>query len=145
MRKLITGVDDSGRSCIVEESDLVLGPAGPPGILSVLLATTSSSPPPPRPLGRSNTNDLGVRPGLVGWFLVEYEPNLDYPSHNTDTVDFDTVLEGSVLIGLDDGDHVLETGDFVVVNGVDHSWKAGPDGCKLSVLSLGTHPPAGGE
>lgn len=140
MRKLVAGVDGAGRSCLVKEERVELGPAGD-GILSALLAATSSAPPPPRPAGRAGTNDLGVRPGLVGWFVVEYEPNLRFPMHNTDTVDFDMVLAGSVAVGLDDGEHLLVPGDVLVVHGVDHSWAAGPEGCRLSVLSLGTPPP----
>jgi quercetin dioxygenase-like cupin family protein len=72
--------------------------------------------------------------------LVDYAPDIEFPVHNTDTIDFDTVIEGSVSIVLDDGEHELEPGDVLVVNGVDHGWKAGPEGCRLSVLMLGTPP-----
>jgi quercetin dioxygenase-like cupin family protein len=62
--------------------------------------------------------------------------------HYTDTIDVDTVLEGSVSIILDDGPHWLEVGDTVVVNGVDHAWEAGPSGATVSVVLLGTPSPA---
>jgi quercetin dioxygenase-like cupin family protein len=140
VRKLITGVDASGHSCIVEEVPLTFAAAGAAGVSSAMLAATSSAPPPSRPPGRANTNDLQVAPGRVSWVVVEYEPNLNIPMHNTDTIDFDIVMEGSVEIGLDDGLHLLEPGDLVVVNGVDHSWTAGPDGCRISVMLIGTPP-----
>jgi quercetin dioxygenase-like cupin family protein len=141
MRKLITGIDSSGHSCVVEETVLTLEPAGAAGVSSAFLAATSSVPPPSRPSGRASTNDLGVAPGRVSWVVVEYEPNLHFPAHNTDTIDYDIVLEGRVEVGLDDGLHLLEPGDLIVMNGVDHSWTAGPDGCKISVTMIGTPPP----
>jgi quercetin dioxygenase-like cupin family protein len=79
---------------------------------------------------------------LARWFVVEYQPNIELPVHHTDTLDFDVVLAGSVELTLDDGPHSLEAGDCVVVTGVDHGWRAGPEGCRLSVLALGTAPPA---
>jgi len=39
---------------------------------------------------------------------------------------------------LDDGAHRLEPGDTVVVAGVDHAWRAGPDGCTMVNTMIGT-------
>jgi quercetin dioxygenase-like cupin family protein len=61
--------------------------------------------------------------------------------HHTDTVDFDTVLSGSVELTLGDGMHQLAAGDSVVMTGVDHAWRAGPEGCRLNVMSIGVLPP----
>jgi quercetin dioxygenase-like cupin family protein len=82
-----------------------------------------------------------LAPGEARWLLVEWDAGVEAFTHHTDSIDFDVVLEGSVEIGLDDGPHLLEAGDVVVVNGVDHSWRAGPAGCRLSVVSIGTPPP----
>jgi hypothetical protein len=143
VRKLITGVDSAGRSCIVEEAELTLK-ADPsnPGFPFALVAATTSSPPPSRPQGHGHTGDLGVGVGLVTWTIVDYAADVEFPVHHTDTVDFDMVIEGTLVLILNDGEHPLESGDVLVVNGVDHAWKAGPAGCRLSVLSLGTPPPA---
>jgi hypothetical protein len=35
----------------------------------------------------------------------------------------------------------LEPGDFVVMPGVDHAYAAGPEGCRLLVVEIGTPPP----
>jgi quercetin dioxygenase-like cupin family protein len=141
MRKLITGVDADGRSCIVETISLEPqgSPAGP-ARLDTIAATTPV--PPPRPVGAAPTVDLGLEPGATHWLIVEYAPGATGTMHHTDSIDYDIVLEGSVELELDDGSHSLEVGDLVVVNGVDHSWTAGPAGCTLSVVNLGTTPPA---
>ena len=57
-------------------------------------------------------------PGLAG----HMEP--DAPGmHTTDTVDFEVVLSGEVVLELDDGAEVtLKAGDTVVQNGTRHAW-----------------------
>jgi hypothetical protein len=114
-------------------------PASPVDVVTLWRAR--SSPLPPRPPGRADTRDLGVRPGGVRWVVSRWAPGSDAAvMHHTDTIDLDVVLAGSINLLLDDGPHQLDTGDCAVITGVDHGWRAGPDGCTLSVLLLGTPP-----
>lgn len=87
--------------------------------------------------------DLVVPPGALRWTLVEYAPGAEFPMHHTNTVDFDAVVSGSVDLILDDGAHPLAAGDSAVVTGVDHAWRAGPDGCRLSIMTIGASSPDG--
>jgi quercetin dioxygenase-like cupin family protein len=103
---------------------------------------TLGSPAPPRPPAHTNFMDLGVPVGVARWIVVQWPPGLTGGMHYTDTVDFDTVLGGSIDLVLDDGHHRLEAGDCAVVTGVDHAWEAGPDGCTTVVLLVGTPAPA---
>jgi len=135
---MVTGTGADGRSCVVGEVEIDRG-VGPVAVQS--LYKTESSPP-PRPSGRADTRDLGVAPGATEWLVVDWAPNTQAPMHHTDTLDFDFVIEGSIEVILDDGAHLLEVGDCVVVTGVDHAWRAGPAGCRLSVALVGTPPPA---
>lgn len=84
---------------------------------------------------------MGVAAGAINWMMIEYGPGVPFSMHHTDTVDFDIVLSGSVELVLDDGVHPLAAGDSVVVTGVDHAWRTGPDGCRLSVVAIGALPP----
>ena len=68
-------------------------------------------------------------------------PGVATHTHHTDSMDFDVVLEGSVLLVLDDGPHRLEAGDGVVLTGVDHHWRAEEEGCRMSVVVIATPPP----
>ncbi len=52
-------------------------------------------------------------------------------------MDLHTVVQGSITLMLGDGEQVLEPGDCAVVAGVDHAWRAGPDGCVESVVMVG--------
>ena len=58
-------------------------------------------------------------PGLVG-YMDPTDPGM----HATDTIDFEVVLEGTVVLELDDGaEMTLHAGDTVVQNGTRHRWK----------------------
>ena len=62
--------------------------------------------------------------------------------HHTDTLNLVFVEQGSIDLLLQDGAHELEPGDYVVMPGIDHAYRAGPEGCRLVAISIGTPPPA---
>ena len=141
MRVLITGVDADGKSCVVSEQ-VGLDPVPDGAFHFGVVHRTPSGPPPAGPAARTERMDVQVPPGIAQWVVVDYEPGGVQEWHHTDTIDFNHVLSGSIDLTLDDGVHHLEAGDGAVVNGVDHAWQAGADGCRLSVLFLGTPPRA---
>jgi mannose-6-phosphate isomerase-like protein (cupin superfamily) len=60
--------------------------------------------------------------------LLRYMDLSDPGMHTTDTIDFEVVLEGTVILELDDGaEMTLNPGDTVVQNGTRHRWKNGGD------------------
>lgn len=139
MRCFIVGSDDAGRSCVLEEREVSFGEIAP-GLSVHGIYKIRESPPAARPAGRAELVDLGVEPGQCSWALWRFEPGGEAGMHQTDTVDFDVVLEGTVELILDDGTHPLGSGDCVVMTGVDHGWRAGPKGCLLSATALGSAP-----
>ena len=67
---------------------------------------------------------------------------LDNPGmHTTDTIDFEVVLSGEVVLELDDGaETVLHPGDTVVQNGTRHRWlNRGVQPAVLAVFLIGAH------
>jgi quercetin dioxygenase-like cupin family protein len=81
--------------------------------------------------------DAAPEPGQLSWKLVEFPPGRSADSHHTASVDFATLIEGTVEFGTDAETVVLEPGDCVLINGVSHSWHTEP-GCRLLVTMLGT-------
>src|SRR5678815_3637315 len=137
MRRLITGTDGAGRSCVVGEDEVTFGAAPERGGVSYgLLYMSAELPPPLSPAGSAEHLDLGVARGL-GWMIIRWEPGFEWPMHHTDTVDLDLVLEGSIELLLDDGAHRLGPGDSVLVTGVDHAWRSGPHGCTVAIVGIG--------
>jgi quercetin dioxygenase-like cupin family protein len=136
MRWIVVRQDEQGRSCVVRESGISRTPV--PAVEASCIFLTSSSPPSPRPDGSGAVLDAGLEPGLARWSILRMPPSHDHPRHQTDTVDFDTVVAGSIELRLDDGVHQLGPGDCVVIDGADHAWRAGPEGCVLAVLMIGS-------
>jgi quercetin dioxygenase-like cupin family protein len=62
--------------------------------------------------------------------------------HHTNALDLIIVIEGSTQLILDDDVRELRPGDCVVMTGVDHAMKAGPDGSRVITVAIGTRTPA---
>jgi len=70
--------------------------------------------------------------------LARLEP--DNPGmHTTDTIDFEVVLSGEVILELDDGvEKLLRPGDTVVQNGTRHRWgNRGTEPAVMAVFTIG--------
>jgi mannose-6-phosphate isomerase-like protein (cupin superfamily) len=61
--------------------------------------------------------------------------------HTTDTIDFEVVVSGEIVLELDDGvEKVLRPGDTVVQNGTRHRWaNHGTEPAVVAVIILGAH------
>ena len=90
---------------------------------------------PPSPIPRRLLPELEAKlPGLA----EPLEP--DAPGmHTTDTIDFEYVISGRVVLELDDGATVeLGPGDTVVQNGTRHAWRNPFDEpCRMVVFLVG--------
>ena len=139
MQRLLTGIDGEGHSSVIAR-EVPEPMVNIPGILLLDKLVETIAPPPERPAGNSDHFDIGVSPGAIRWTVIEFEPSLDLPMHCTDSIDFNTIISGSIAMILDDGVHELNVGDSVAMMGVDHAWRTGQDSCQMSVVSLGTPP-----
>ena len=145
MRRLVTGTNSDGLSCIVEESEVVPGPIeGADRLLTAGLWATQATPPPARPQQTGHFTDVRLTPGLVRWIVVDHEPHKG-PStasrmHHSDTLDLIVVLEGTTRLVLQSDARDLAPGDCIVMTGVDHAFETGPDGCRMLSVAVGTPP-----
>ena len=55
--------------------------------------------------------------------INEMPPGASSPMHRTQTVDYGIVLDGEVVLVLDDSETVLRAGDVVVQRGTSHRWE----------------------
>jgi quercetin dioxygenase-like cupin family protein len=80
-------------------------------------------------------------PNGTRWRMAVYGSGLTAPMHRTSTLDYDVILSGSVDLLLEDGTELtLTAGDSVVIPGVAHGWRAGPEGCTKFVVMQGLEP-----
>ena len=137
MRFIEVGRNENGRSCVAEVREIKASTAefGP----AVDILWTTKEFPPEVPVRRRRPDER-ARAGLSGhtslWVIATYEPNGALEMHCTDTQEYVTLLLGSVTMHLEDGDFELQAGDTAMLPGLMHGWKAGPDGCTISAVSL---------
>jgi hypothetical protein len=136
MQHVVTGLGPDGRSTVLERRDL----SEPPGSQVVVETIAGTDVLPPRLLaslvGHGEAANIGVPQVGSSWLIVKWPANSDAYMHRTDTLDYDVVLSGQVTLLLEDGEVVLRAGDSVVIPGVRHGWRAGPEGCVSSVVLL---------
>lgn len=100
------------------------------------IPATRVPPAPGTDLAKARAQADVVLPGL----LETMEPG--HPGmHRSDTMDFVYVLEGEIVLELDEGrEVVLRTGDTAVQNGTRHAWRNRSGApCRLLVCMSGAH------
>ena len=147
VRRVVTGITDGGVHTITDDG---LAPnthwGGPFGVSEVFWSERS-----PRHIG--DTIDRGGKgfpleppaggasgrvirmPGIPDgvdpdstWLRVDGDDPEVPGMHATDTLDLMVVLEGRVVLGLDDGEYELGPGEFVVQRGTRHRWRPADGG-----------------
>lgn len=125
-RRVVTGHDARGRSVFASDLAVPAAATTPSGSLFFELWATDATPAPidadePDPAA----GPLSVAPAANGTRLRinELPPGAGSPTHRTQTVDYGIVLEGEVVLVLDDGETVLRAGDVVVQRGTSHRWE----------------------
>ncbi|PVG83614.1 hypothetical protein DDE18_04595 [Nocardioides gansuensis] len=89
---------------------------------------------------------ISCPPGASRFRTSLFSAGRETAMHRTSTLDYDFVLQGSVTLILDDGSEThLHAGDAVILPGTAHAWRAGPEGCRLGVVMIGTEPPPRGD
>lgn len=125
-RRVVTGHDARGRSVFASDGPVPGTPVVPGGTLFYQLWDTDATP---APIGATApervAGPLSVAPPRHGTRLLvnELPPGAASPVHRTQTVDYGIVLDGEVVLVLDDSETVLRAGDIVVQRGTDHRWE----------------------
>ncbi len=77
------------------------------------------------------------------WIRIDIEDPERPGMHTTDTLDFEIILDGEIVLGLDDGDHHLKAGDVVIQRATPHRWGVvGDRPCTYLVVMLRPDPSA---
>jgi len=125
-RRVVTGHDERGVSVFLHDGPPPVVRTAPDGALFYELWGTDAAPAPvaasePDPAETS----LTVPPAKNGTKIRinEFPPGVISPMHRTQSVDYGIVLEGEVVLVLDDGETVLGPGDVVVQRGTMHRWE----------------------
>lgn len=138
-RRVVTGLDADGRSCVVID-----GPVAPMSAMGGMVWRTEAVP-----ADNSGSRDIAGEPfsfemmegGGSTFMVVEYPPGMGEFWHATSTIDYIVVLEGEVVLELEAGEVRLSAGNFLIDRGVVHSWRNdGPGRAVSAVITLPAHP-----
>ncbi len=153
MKRFVTGLAADGRSTILRVDDIdaldiptpgaeAFGPiqfrrsnlwtTENPVILAHRIQPDASDP---------TFLDLGLKSAATSWDMWRFIPNFSGGFHRTHTIDLDTIVAGQMDILMEDGSvGSMSVGDCVVVTGVVHGWRSGPEGCTLVNVLVGLAP-----
>lgn len=109
-------------------------PAGGLRWLVFTVPAERKPPPPGTDLAAARAGTEAMLPGLLG-LMEPANPGM----HRSDTIDFVYVLEGEIVLELDDGcETTLRAGDAAVQNGTRHAWRnRSGRPCRLLVVMAG--------
>ena len=142
VRRVVTGIDADGRHVITDDG------AAPNTIVTDTVAVSEvlwldgpqpsiaddpdkansgfALEPPPGGASARIIQMPGIPAGAdpdTTWLRVAGDSESAPGMHATDTLDLMVVLEGSVVMGLEDGERVIGPGEFVIQRGTLHRWR----------------------
>lgn len=125
-RRVVTGHDERGVSAFASDGPVPVVRTAPDGALfceiwstDAMPATIAAAEPDP------TLTAVTVPPGPNGTKIRinVFPPGVVSPVHRTQSVDYGIVLNGEVVLVLDDSETVLRAGDVVVQRGTNHRWE----------------------
>ena len=170
VRRIVTGVNGAGRSCIVSDTRLPTAdvPAGEP--VRAGLWITDSSPASNKGLTDPVPDGVIVRipPAARGGSvlrIIDFPPEKGAPGlgpeelrrrgakttpdrsakhagfHATDTIDYALCLEGEIWAILDEGETLMRAGDVMIQRGTHHAWANRSDRmCRMAFVLVDAQP-----
>lgn len=169
VRRIVTGVNDAGRSFILSDIRLPTADVGPGQPVAAGLWITDRSPASnagnddPVPDGTIATIPPADRGGSI-FRIIDFAPDSQthrppeemerrgarisrerwakQPGfHQTDTVDYAIVLEGEVYCVLDEGETLMRAGDVLIQRGTHHAWsnRSGKL-CRMAFILIDAEP-----
>ncbi|MCE7795720.1 cupin domain-containing protein [Sphingobium sufflavum] len=137
-RRIVTGLDEQGRSCI-----LIDGPVPRTERGNQLIWRA-----PALPADNGGGEDASVpfamehlKDGSATFSVTELPVGMGRFLHATDTLDYLVILKGTIVLEMEVGEATLRAGDCVVQRGTVHAWRNdGPDVATMASITLPALP-----
>ncbi len=133
VRRVVTGHDASGKSVVISDGTPAQDhPMRGPAVGADFTEIWSTSEPVPAlgslPEGEPTARPFTIMPpsGHLIRVIDIYPPSMGghrTVMHRTRTLDYAVVIEGEIVLVLDDSEVVLGPGEVVVQRGTDHAWE----------------------
>jgi quercetin dioxygenase-like cupin family protein len=138
-RRVVTGLDEEGRSAILIEGEIPRLNA-----MNAALAWKTDAP-----VADNSGREDAIVPydvallhsGGTNFAVCEFPPRCPAYMHATDTLDYLIILSGRVTLVLEEGEVALNAGDLVVDRGIVHGWRNDHDEpCVAMAVNLPAAP-----
>ena len=143
VRRVVTGHDAKGKAVVLKDEISQNVSSRRPGQQGCVVWTTNESPADnndetDRSVAQTGTTSVG---GAV-FRVVRYEPGVTPRMHRSNSIDYAVVLEGSIVMQMDDGVEVtLSAGDTLVQRGTVHNWtNRGSVACVIAFVLIDAKP-----
>jgi hypothetical protein len=133
VRRVVTGHDAQGKSVklsdgVPPQDHPMQGPAVGADFIEIWNASEAVPILTAEPAGEPTARPFAIMPatGHLMRIIEIYPPHMGGKRtvmHRTRTLDYAVVIEGEVVLILDDGETVLGPGSVVVQRGTDHAWE----------------------
>jgi hypothetical protein len=169
VRRIVTGVNAAGRSCILSDRRFPTTAPAPGQAIRVGLWTTEAAPAsnegatdpvpdgvilrtPPAHRGGSVIRVTDILPDAHGAYAPDElrrrgckttpERSARHPGfHATDTVDYAICLEGEIWAVLDEDETLMRPGDVLIQRGTYHAWSNRSDRiCRMLFILIDAEP-----
>lgn len=143
-RRVVTGLDAAGKSCI-----LIDGPLVSLGSAAQLAWRTDSLPAdnsPTTDCEASTFNFELMHSGGSMFMVMEYPAEGQAFWHATDTLEYVAMLSGEIVFETETGEVTLKAGDVLVDRGIVHSWRNDSGSpARAAITILPAHPVGAGR
>jgi quercetin dioxygenase-like cupin family protein len=125
IRGVVTAIDSDGSSTFRHISDVNATAYGDQGVTQWPVWGTPSGD---AVIGADRAEAVHAPPfpavGGTRFFVVSLPPGQSGAFHTTDTIDYGVVLQGEMVLDLDDGrEEILRPGACIVQRGTRHAWR----------------------
>ena len=125
-RRVVTGHDQRGVSVFADDGPVPVVRGAPDGALFYEVWATDAMPAaigPAEPDPTLGALTVPPTPNGTKIRINEFPPGVVSPVHRTQSGDYGIVLEGEVVLVLDDSETTLRAGDVAVQRGTSHRWE----------------------
>ena len=137
VRRIVTGVDEAGRSRVITDAVLDNVVSRRPGHSSCVVWSTAIDDTAARAVATDAMPPTAIDDGTI-FRVIDYQPGVAARPHQTDSIDYIAVLAGEIDLELDAETVRLHPGDVVVQRATMHNWiNRGTEVCRLMVVLLG--------
>lgn len=125
-RRVVTGHDERGKSVFLHDGEPPVASTAPDGAGFFEIWSTSGAPAPVAATEPDPAAGPVVVPPPANGTKIRFNsfpPGTVSPVHRTQSVDYGIVIDGEVVLVLDDSETTLKAGDIAIQRGTSHRWE----------------------